>query len=422
MNIADQRNILFDYFSSGETKQIEFRRAQLKRLETAVYKYEPDLYKALQADLNKSQDEAFFTEISIVLDEIRYAYRHVRRWSKDQPVRGNVLTFPSRSFIHYEPLGVALIIAPWNYPVNLLLCPLVAAIAAGCCAMLKPSPKTPHVSKVLSELINETFSSQYITLVEGHRDINSELLAQRWDLIFFTGSPKMGKVVMEAASKHLTPCILELGGKSPCIVDKEANLHIAARRIAWGKLLNNGQTCIAPDYLMVHYDVMDRFMKLLFKAIDDIVEHYPIVNIVDDQARARLESYEQDEKKQWEEEIFGPLFPAKPFASTEDVIRYVNNHEKPLALYYFGNEKQAHRVMCETSSGGMVVNDTMLHIVNPNLPFGGVGNSGMGRYHRKAGFLSFSNPKSVLEAWNPFRIRLKEVPFYKASLLKFLMR
>lgn len=422
MTIDEMNRLLRNYFLVGETKDVDFRKARLRDLLSAVEEYEEKLYEALQTDLNKSRDEAFFTEISIVKDEIRYALRHVKGWARDKHVCGSIAVMPSRSYIHYEPLGTALIIAPWNYPVNLLLCPLVASIAAGCCAMLKPSPYTPNVSRVLTEMIKKTFPMQYINIVEGHREVNEELLEQRWDLIFFTGSPALGKVVMAAAAKNLTPCILELGGKSPCIVDKEADLKMAARRIAWGKLLNNGQTCIAPDYLLVQNQVADKFMHLLDEAIEDISENNQIVKIVNDKARARLESYEKEPERQWEEEIFGPMFPMRTFGSLEDAELYVNNHEKPLALYYFGDEEKAKRVIKHTSSGGVVVNDTIIHIANPNLPFGGVGNSGMGRYHRKAGFLSFSNPKSVLVAKNhPLWMRMKEVPFRKSKLVKWLM-
>jgi len=411
------------YFLVGETKDIDFRKERLRDLYNVLTEYEPKLYQALLQDLNKSEYEAFFTEFSIVKDEIRYALRHVRSWARDKHVRGSLAVMPSKSYIHYEPLGTALIIAPWNYPVNLLLCPLVAAISAGCCAMLKPSPYVPNVSRVLTEMIKKTFPAQYIGIVEGHRDVNEELLAQRWDVIFFTGSPALGRVVMEAAAKNLTPCILELGGKSPCIVDKEANIQMAARRIAWGKLINNGQTCVAPDYLLVNNQIADKFMHALDEAIEDISENNQIVHIVNDKARERLESYEKEPEKQWEEEIFGPILPMRTFGSLEDAELYVNNHEKPLALYYFGDEEKAKRVIRHTSSGGVVVNDTILHVANPNLPFGGVGNSGMGRYHREAGFLSFSNPKSVLVAWNhPLWMKLKEVPFYKSSLLKWLLK
>lgn len=423
MNIKELNAQMRQYFLLGETKDIAFRKARLNDLYDALTEYEPKLYEALQQDLNKSEDEAFFTDIYIVKDEIRHAIRHVRSWARDKRVGSSLTVMPSRSYIHYEPLGTALIIAPWNYPVNLLLCPLVAAISAGCCAMLKPSPYVPNVSRVLTEMIKKTFPAQYINIVEGHRDVNEELLAQRWDIIFFTGSPALGRVVMAAAAKNLTPCILELGGKSPCIVDKEANIAMAARRIAWGKLLNNGQTCVAPDYLLVHAQIAQKFMQALDEAIDDISENNQIVRIVNDKARERLENYEREPEKQWEEEIFGPILPMRTFGNLEDAELYVNNHEKPLALYYFGDEEKAQRVIRHTSSGGVVVNDTIIHVANPNLPFGGVGNSGMGRYHRKAGFLSFSNPKSVLVAWNhPLWLKMKEVPFRKSKLLKWLLR
>lgn len=423
MTTAELHNELRCYYNSGATQSIRFRKHQLRALKHAIIEYEGQFYRALEQDLNKSSDEAFLTEINIVLNEINYALRHVRFWAKKRYVCGSMLTFPSVSYIQNEPIGTVLIMAPWNYPVNLLLCPLVGAIAAGCTVMLKPSPTVPNVSRVLSKMINSTFSSQYITIVEGHRDVNQELLALRWDTIFFTGSPRLGRIVMEAASKHLTPCILELGGKSPCIIDKDANIKVTARRVAWGKLLNNGQTCIAPDYLMVHHSIVDTFMHELDEAIEDISENNQIVRIVNDDALHRLESYEQNQDLQWEEEIFGPMFPVRTYSSLQDAVSYINNHEKPLALYFFGQIERGKFVIDHTSSGGAVINDVMLHIVNPNLPFGGVGNSGMGSYHRKQSYLCFTHRKSVLVAWNPFRIRLKELPFTgKSRFLQFVCR
>ena len=244
-----------DFFATQNTKSVAFRKEQLLRLRAAILKYEKPLYEALQADLHKSEEEAFLTEISIVLQEIKHHLRHIDRWAKAQRVGSTLAILPSESYIITEPLGVALIMAPWNYPFNLLICPLVGAISSGCCAVLKQSPYTPHTAAVMEQMISETFPQNYISVVQGDRHVNALLLAERYDIIFFTGSPSLGKLVMEAAAKNLTPCVLELGGKSPCIVDKEANIKIAARRIMWGKTINAGQTCIAPDYLFVHESV-----------------------------------------------------------------------------------------------------------------------------------------------------------------------
>lgn len=389
------------YFLSGATRDIAFRREQLRKLDAALNRYEQPLYDAFVQDMNKCREEALFTELMIVRDEIHTAIRCLPRWARDRKVCTNLLAMPSHDYIHYEPLGCALIIAPWNYPVNLLLCPLVGAIAAGCCATLKTSPFVPNVSRVVCEMIHSTFPSEYIAIYEGHREVNTALLDLRWDLIFFTGSPALGRTVMEAAAKNLTPCILELGGKSPCIVDKGADLPAAARRIAWGKLLNNGQTCIAPDYLLVHHSVSERFMQLYNAEKDRLAKDYPVVRKI----RPHVENV-------WEQEIFGPEFPMRTFDDIQEAVDYVNAHEKPLAFYYFGPRAQGRDVLHRTSSGGAVINDMLLHIVNPRLPFGGVGNSGMGRYHHKASFLAFSNQRSVVEV-RPFFNRLKLIRFLK---------
>jgi len=459
---------LIQFFQTGQTKNLAFRKQGLSTLRKALLAYEPQLEAAILADMNKSHDEFYLTELSIVYDEIAYAENHLKSWAKDKMVGGNILSMPSKSYIHYEPMGTALIIAPWNYPVNLLLCPLIGAIAAGCTAMLKPSPYVPHVSAVLAEMVKQFFAPNYICLIEGNRDVNTTLLAMRWDLIFFTGSPTLGRIVMEAAAKNLTPCVLELGGKSPCIVDKDADIHMAARRIMWGKLLNAGQTCIAPDYLLVHENIKEALFKEMEQVAKEFVPH-PLdadqdknrfVKIVSEKAMQRLSSYlkegqvifggQTDESiraieptlldvseliahgtfpKIMEDEIFGPIFPVISFKDINDItsaegslIAQFFMREKPLALYFFGQEENARRIMEGTSSGGMCINDTILHIVNPNLPFGGVGNSGMGRYHRKQSFLVFSNHRSVLHASNPIRIKLKEVPFIHFDWLEQILR
>ena len=442
-----------DFFATQNTKSVAFRKEQLLRLRAAILKYEKPLYEALQADLHKSEEEAFLTEISIVLQEIKHHLRHIDRWAKPQRVGSTLAILPSESYIITEPLGVALIMAPWNYPFNLLICPLVGAISSGCCAVLKPSPYTPHTAAVMEQMISETFPQNYISVVQGDRHVNALLLAERYDIIFFTGSPSLGKLVMEAAAKNLTPCVLELGGKSPCIVDKEANIKIAARRIMWGKTINAGQTCIAPDYLFVHESVKAELFAEMKQAIRDFFGENPETSpffprIVNDKAMERLlpllqqgdivfggennraERYiaptvidnVQPDFAIMQEEIFGPILPVLTFNDINTVINYVNTHEKPLAFYYFGDHKKAKAVLAQTTSGGACVNDVLMHIANPKLPFGGVGNSGMGQYHHHESFIAFSNRRAVVHSFNWFDLKAKYVPFKGLKPLKRFLK
>lgn len=443
-----------DFFATQHTKSIAFRKQQLDALYNAIIKNEKALYKALWTDLHKSESEAFLTEISIVLQEIKHHQKHLKRWTKPTRVPTSLSVFPSSSYIIYEPLGTALIIAPWNYPVNLLMCPLVGAIAAGCCAMLKPSPYTPNVATVMEKIITETFPENYISIVQGDRQVNTLLLSQRFDFIFFTGSPKLGKIVMEAAAKNLTPLLLELGGKSPCIVDEDADLKVAARRIMWGKTINAGQTCIAPDYLFAHKNIKDELLAEMRKALIEFFGENPEQNdffprIVNEQAVTRLEKLMKDgdivvggkidrenryiaptiidnvteDMPVMQEEIFGPILPVMTFTDTKTVVDYVNKHEKPLAFYYFGNTKtKAEALLAQTSSGGACINDVILHFANPHLPFGGVGNSGLGKYHHRENFLAFSNRRSVLKSVTWFDIPVKFPPFKGLNKLKRFLK
>lgn len=438
------------YFQSGKTLDLRFRKDMLRALQGAIKQYEKPLTDALWQDLHKSYEEAYLTEISIVYGEIRAHLRHLSRWAKPERKCSPVAIMPGRSKVVKEPLGNALIIAPWNYPVQLLLNPLVGAISAGCTAMLKPSPYVPHVSAVLVQMIQATFPEEYITIVEGHREVNQMLLEARWDMIFFTGSPDLGKKVMEAAAKHLTPVVLELGGKSPCIIDKTANLKVAAKRVAWGKLLNAGQTCIAPDYLLVHEDVKDEFLALLAKAFDHLLgqnqqEAKHFVRIVSDKAFARLSGYLQDGKIYYggkmdakerffsptiltdvsadapvmQEEIFGPIFPVMTFSGIAEAASFVVHREKPLALYYFGTDGDY--MLQHTSAGGTCINDTIMHIVNNHIPFGGVGNSGMSCYHGKDSFLAFSHRRSVVTTPTWIDMPFRYMPYRLFKLVKNLL-
>lgn len=448
--ISEIRSRQAKYFKSGATLDISFRKQQLKALYAGIRKYEKEICDALWTDLHKSYEEAYLTEISIVLGEIKNHLKHVSKWSRPRCKCTPLKMFPSTSRIISEPLGSALIISPWNYPVQLLLNPLVGAISSGCTAVLKPSPYVPNVSAAIEKMIADTFSDEYVGVVQGNRDVNKILLDARWDIIFFTGSPVLGKKVMAAASAYLTPVVLELGGKSPCIVDKDADLEYAAKRIAWGKSLNAGQTCIAPDYLMLHESIKDEFMKKLekhFKLLlgENEQDSQHFVRIVSDKAFDRLTGYLKDGKIVFggktdrseryfqptvldnvpvdapvmQEEIFGPIFPVVPFSSTDQAIDFVTSREKPLALYYFG--KEGKKVLRHTSSGGACINDTIMHIANENLPFGGVGNSGMSSYHGKLSFDVFSHYRAVVTTTTLLDLPFRYMPYKMFGLVKKIL-
>lgn len=421
--VAAQR----EFFNSHRTLDIDTRLTALRQLGKAISKWERPLCEALYADLHKSYEEAYITELSIVQGEIGNHIRHLKRWTRDRRRPTPLKMFPSRSRIVSEPLGVTLIVSPWNYPVQLLLNPLVGAISAGCTAVLKPSPYTPNVARVIEQMIAETFDERHIAVVQGNREVNSQLLEQRYDLIFFTGSPSLGRIVMQSAARNLTPVVLELGGKSPCIVDSTADITVAARRIAWGKTLNAGQTCIAPDYILIHREVKELFVEEYARALqalhgDDPQQSRHFVRMVNDQAFERVRSYLADgririggqydaadryiaptllddvdpESAVMSNEIFGPVMPMIAFEQIDQAIGFVNMREKPLALYYFGARSTGRRVIRHTSSGGACINDTIMHIANENIPFGGVGNSGMGGYHGRDSFDVFSHRRSVV--------------------------
>jgi NAD-dependent aldehyde dehydrogenases len=392
------------------------------------------------------------TEIGLVYGEIREAYRKVGRWARKRWRPTSMAVLPSSSYIVREPLGSTLILSPWNYPVQLLLNPLVGAIAAGCTALLKPSPYVPNVSKVLEDMIADTFEEDFVAVVQGNRAVNGELFKHRYDLVFLTGSPSLGRIAMEAQAKYLTPMVLELGGKSPCIVDKDADLKIAARRIAWGKCLNSGQTCIAPDYLFLHEDIKEAFIEAFKKELAGL---YPdgteqsdfFVHIVRDSAFDRLVGYlkdgeivaggRSDREKRWieptlldkvspdapamQEEIFGPIFPIRTFRSRDEVIDFVNGREKPLAFYYFGKASDGWDIIGKTTSGGACINDTIMHIANANIPFGGVGNSGMGSYHSERSFLAFSHERAVVKSPTWIDLAFRYMPYKQFSLIKKML-
>lgn len=441
------------YYQAGDTRDVDFRIKNLKRLRQAIVDYEGRICQALWDDLHKSAYESYLTEIVQVLQEIRHHIRHLRKWAKPLRVPTPLHLFGGKSRILHEPLGVALIISPWNYPFQLLINPLVGALSAGNCAVLKTSPYTPCVSQVIAEMIGSVFVPGYVTVVQGGKEANQALLAERFDYIFFTGSPELGKVVMKAAAEHLTPITLELGGKSPCIVDENANIDCAAKRIAWGKCLNAGQTCIAPDYLLVHTRVKKElsekigyYFRQFYGEKPETSPDYPrIVRVeaVDRIARlmqsGRIVSGGHVNREEryiaptildniepgdavMQEEIFGPLLPVMGFDHLDEAIGYVNAHEKPLALYYFGSSSHAREVIGKTTSGGVCVNDTIMHIANAHLPFGGVGNSGMGKYHGFESFSTFSNRRSVLKSSVFLDIPFKYPPYRSINLLKKFMK
>ena len=443
------------YYASGATRDLRFRKEMLRKLLSAIKQWEKPLYEALWTDLHKSEQEAFLTEVSLVTGEIRGHLRHLSGWARTKCKPTPMQMLPSRSRIVTEPLGSALIIAPWNYPFQLLINPLVGAISAGCTAMLKPSPYVPNVSRVIGEMISQTFDERYIAVVQGNREVNAQLLAERWDIIFFTGSPALGRLVMEAAAKHLTPVVLELGGKSPCIITADADLQLAAKRLAWGKALNAGQTCIAPDYVLIDKKIRGTFVDEYLRQVHALLGENPqetehFVRLVSDKAFARVASYisgpeasgtvrggKTDPATRYIEptvildpapdsavmttEIFGPVLPVCTYESLDEAIAFVNGREKPLALYFFGKLSDGKSVVRRTSSGGACINDTIMHIVNEKVPFGGVGNSGMGRYHGKLSFDAFTHERAVIITPRRFDLPFRYMPYKLYKLFRLIL-
>ena len=415
-------------FDSGRTRPVAWRRDQLHQLRTLLRDGEAELLAALAADLGKPAIEAYAADVGFLFADIEYTLRHLETWMRPQKVHAPLIVQPGKARIVHEPLGVVLVIAPWNYPVQLTLSPLIGAIAAGNCAVAKPSELTPRTSEALARLVTTYLDPECIAVVEGGVAETQALLAERFDHIFYTGNGRVGRVVMEAAAKHLTPVTLELGGKSPVIVDGDADLEIAARRVAWGKYLNAGQTCIAPDYVLVAGGHEREFVERVGQTVKEFYGPDPhtspdYARIVDDRHFERLVGLlegvrvavggEHDASDRYfaptvvtdvaetapamQDEIFGPILPVLPVADVESAIRFVNGRDRPLALYVFSNREAAvDEVLARTSSGGACVNGTMLHVAVPTLPFGGIGASGMGAYHGRASFETFSHPKSVL--------------------------
>ena len=447
--VASQRQ----FFNTSQTRDVGYRKTMLRRLLRVIRENEELIYAAVSADLGKSRAETYMTEIGMVTEEIEMQLRHIDSWSRPKNVPCTLASFPSRSTVYADPYGVVLILSPWNYPVNLALTPLVGAIAAGNCVVLKCSRNSAHTSALLQKLLAQAFPASYVCCLDADSDYD-EVLSQNYDYIFFTGSPRVGKTVMEAASRHLTPVSLELGGKSPCIVDETANLPLAAKRIVWGKFLNAGQTCISVDYVLVQRSVKDALVNCLVAEIQkryanaETSESYP--NIINRHHFERLSKLLETEDiviggerndeamkiapailpnadfdhEVMQEEIFGPLLPVIAYDELGETLEALKQKPRPLACYFFSRSDAAiRRVTREFPYGGGCINDTMLHISNNHMPFGGVGNSGMGAYHGRASFETFSRKKGVVHSSASFDLPLRYAPFdeKKLWLLKHLL-
>ena len=454
-------NLIFknqkEFFESGKTINVDYRIKNLKKLNDIIKKNEDKILNELKKDLGKSNFEGYVTEVGIFYDDINFHIKNVKKWSSEEKRKSPIVYYPSKSYIYKEPYGVTLIIGPFNYPFQLVIAPLIGAISAGNTAIIKPSENSRNIALLLEKLINENFPEGYLRVVNplGGKETVSLLLDKPFDYIFFTGSVRVGKLVMQKAAQHLTPVTLELGGKSPCIVDSDAKLKLAAKRIVWGKFLNAGQTCVAPDYLCVHKSVKDELLKLIINEIrvqfgENVrnSEDYP--RIVNKSSLERLSGYLNDGKIYYggnidednlymeptliikpdlnsplmSDEIFGPILPILVYEDLDNVIKFINHREKPLALYYFSESKKKIKyVLTSTTSGGVTINDTIIHVANPNLPFGGVGNSGVGKYHGKESFETFTHNKSVMKRGTFIEFNIRFAPYKnKLNLVKRIMK
>ncbi len=434
---------------------ISTRKESLKKLLQVIINHEEAIIKALYDDFKKPAFEAVLTETNYVISDLKETIKNINSWAKPKKVRSSILNFPSSDYIYSEPYGHVLILAPWNYPFQLALCPLVAAVAAGNKVTLKPSELTPNTSHIISKIISEAFAVKDVVVITGDATVATQLLSKRWDYIFFTGSVPVGKIVAQAAAVHLTPVTLELGGKSPCIVDETADLQLSARRIVWGKIINAGQTCVAPDYIMVHQKVKKEFTTYLIQEIEKALGTNPeqspdfarIVNLKNWQRLNDLLSSETilyggqtnkdtlyiaptllDEPKStspvMNEEIFGPILPILSFQSKIDLERIIKKYEKPLALYIFSSNKSfIDELLHNYSFGGGCVNDTVVHLVNNRLPFGGVGHSGLGAYHGKLSFDIFSHKKAIVKRGTWLDLPIRYAPYNeKLKMIRKLLK
>ncbi len=440
------------YFTTGETLTYHYRLDKLRKLNSALYTYEKPIFDALKKDLGKTYAESYMSEVALVKHEIKYLIKNLKDFMKVKKVKTPIFNFPSKSYITNEPLGTVLIMSPWNYPIYLTLAPLAAAIAGGNTAVIKPSRYSENTSKIILKMINSIYSQDYVSVVLGGSEVNQELLNYKFDLIFFTGSPQVGKIVMKRAAEHLTPVVLELGGKSPVYVDSSANIKITASRLVWGKFLNAGQTCVAPDYVLCHEKV---YKKLLLAVKDEIItlfgdnplfndEYGKIINkkhfnrlahLLDDGILSYGGYVDPDSLKispaiiinpeldsdLMNEEIFGPILPILKVKDFNEAINFMYTKQKPLATYLFSNNsKQIKFFNNNLSFGGGCINDCIIHLSNPNLPFGGIGNSGMGHYHGKYGYNTFTHDKPILKKSNLIEIKIRKPPY--SNKLKKLKR
>lgn len=442
------------YFRTGATRSLTFRLAMLKKLHAAIRDNADQIEAALQQDMNKCPSETYMTETGILLDEIRFHIRHLAGWVKERAVRTPLAQFPARSFVSPEPFGVALIMSPWNYPVQLSIDPLIGAISAGCTAVVKPSVYAPASSAVVAKILRSVFPEEYVAVVEGGRAENAALLEQEFDYIFFTGSPAVGRLVMESAAKHLTPVTLELGGKSPVIVDQTANIPVAARRIAFGKVVNAGQTCIEPDYLFIHESVKDSFVEAYKSALNEFFPSGDLTDmnvIINEKHFSRLVGLMQsgkavigggtDDSRRFieptlldevdidspimQEEIFGPIMPMLPYSDIRECIEYIVAHPRPLSLYLFTGDQAAERLVLNSCSfGGGCINDVIIHVATSLMPFGGVGASGMGSYHGKKSFDTFTHYRSILKkaTWLDLPIRYRPYSPQRDKLVRRFLK
>ncbi len=451
--VANQRA----YFLSGATLDIDWRLDRLKDLRSAILKHEDALLDGLRLDLGKCAFEAYETEIGVVLEGIGHTMKHLKKWARPKKVKTGLTGFPGKSHVYTTPLGLACIMSPWNYPFHLTMMPLVASIAAGDCSVIKPSRYSSHTAQAMQEMLEQTFEPQYISLFQGDSSINNEMLAEQFDFIFFTGSITIGKLVMDAASKNLTPVVLELGGKSPAVVDETADIALAAKRIMWGKLINAGQTCVAPDYVLVHRSKEQELLAAMKAAVLKFYGNDPLHNdefckIINEKHYQRLcgllgkengdiymggQQIEQLQKiaptimtnvrldgQLMADEIFGPILPVIPYDSFDQVVSLIRSKHRPLAAYLFTRDTRLQKWFIENITfGGGCINDVVMQLSNPNMPFGGVGYSGMGRYHGKDGFVTFSHVKSILDRGLKPDISVRYAPYgNKLGLLRKLLK
>lgn len=443
------------FFERKETFDVNYRIRYLKKLKETILEYQQDIYQALKEDLGKSVSESYMCEVGLTLSELSYQIKHIKKWNRPKRHRTDLANFHGKSYSVYEPYGVVLVMAPWNYPFMLTMEPVIGAVAAGNCVVAKPSAYSLATSAIIKKILEKVFEEEYVTVVEGGRAENTELLEQKFDYIFFTGGVTVGRLVMEKASRHLTPVSLELGGKSPCVIDKTANLKLAAKRLAFGKYLNLGQTCVAPDYLLIDQEIKDEFLKIFIDTVKKMYGDSPLDNkdygkMINEKHYTRVMGFIDREKvvlggqgredelrieptildhvaaedAVMQEEIFGPILPVLTYAKLEEAVKFIEERPHPLALYIFSNDKKVQKYFTEKLAfGGGCINDTVLHLATSRMGFGGVGNSGMGAYHGIQSFRTFTHEKSILKKYNWIDMPMRYQPystFYDKVVRMFL--